>query len=228
MAKKSLSKKQLKEDKFVSLVNEVIDYTQVHPNYILGAILGIVIIVGGIFLFFHISKLNDMNASALLSEANRLYQDKKYSEAEQKYIEVTKKYWMTSSASEADFFLANSYYKEGKYDLALQRFEKYYNKHSNDPLFGASALSGMADCYIQQKNYEKAVSIYNKTAEKYKQKDIRISALTSEGRCYEMLNNYQKAKEAYQKVFTEYSKEPLAVGIKADIARVEGKMKNSK
>ncbi|MDX1911782.1 MAG: tetratricopeptide repeat protein, partial [Saprospiraceae bacterium] len=69
-----------------------------------------------------------------------------------------------------------------------------------------------ARIWEKQRNYEKALPLYQEVADKFKE-DIRAdNALYAMGLIYEhKLNDLEKAKEIYEKIFLDYSGSVYAV-----------------
>lgn len=95
-----------------------------------------------------------------------------------------------------------SYYNQGKYKEALEYLEKF---SSSEPVLEANAMVLTGDCYVNLKNYDKAISAYKKAISKAdKNEQIVPRVLLKEANVYDAQKNYSAALECYQQIQQEY------------------------
>lgn len=87
-----------------------------------------------------------------IREANKAYNEQRYGVAEGKYQEALKK---NPSSKEASFNLANTYYRQQKWDDALKEYERYLMIEKDDPIKAAAAWTGAGNTFLKKKSVEK-------------------------------------------------------------------------
>lgn len=96
-------------------------------------------------------------------EGNEAYKDQRYGAAEEKYEEALK---INPSAKEASFNLANTYYRQQRWDDALKEYERYLMIEKEDPIKVSSAWSGVGNTFLKKKASEKYLPKPKKGEEK--------------------------------------------------------------
>ena len=92
----------------------------------------------------------------LVREGNKLYKDKKYTEAEKNYLNALGK---QANSYRGTFNLGDAYYKQGKFKEAAEQFEMLTAKPSgNDTL--SKVYHNLGNSYLKQKEFEKSVNAY--------------------------------------------------------------------
>jgi Ca-activated chloride channel family protein len=92
----------------------------------------------------------------LVRDGNKLYKEKKYSEAEKNYLNALGK---KSNSYRGAFNLGDAYYKQGKYKEAAEQFEMLAaKKSSNDTL--SKVFHNLGNSYLKQKEFEKSINAY--------------------------------------------------------------------
>jgi len=111
-------------------------------------------------------------------------------------------------AINANFYLAEALYKEGKYSDANEHYTYVANQPNN--IFSEPALSRAAELTFNAKNYEQALVFFEKLATVANSKWNILKAYTGEMRCDFKLKNYQQAIDAAENVKkSEVADEPL-------------------
>jgi TolA-binding protein len=97
-----------------------------------------------------------------------------------------------------NFYLAENLYALGKYDPALERYNKV---DPGNKIFSSQALYGKAYCLLNQKKYEPASESFSEFVKKYpadkKLKDAKLRLAD----CYYANKNYQAASIIYKDIF---------------------------
>jgi len=215
-----ITKKEIKEDKFVTFTFKLNEWIREHLNQVLMVGGGVILV--GVIVFFVISSKSkrEENAADLLGKAGMELQTGELGTAVSDLQKVINQYGSTESAKRATFLLASAYYYAKDYNQAQSFFEKSLDKYKNEPNMAASAQAGIADCYMQRgsfllagDNYVKAVSMDPRgfLSPQYllKAADAYIRAGQND-KTREMLNRlikeYPDSREVYQaKIqFSEY------------------------
>ena len=145
--------------------------------------------------------LTDKKAMKNLEEGNKLFEEKKYDEALEKFNEILKDY---PELFELHINIGNIYYEKGEYEKAIQEFNyvaqqaeqrraKLGDEVANDII--ARAYAGIGNCYIKQKIYSKAEEYYEKSISYY-QNNAGVAYNLAE--LYYADGNMDKAIEMYK------------------------------
>ena len=103
----------------------------------------------------------------LVRDGNKLYKDKKYSDAEVNY---KKSLDVNKDSKTAQFNLGDAYYKQGKYDDATRQFQLLSSDNKLDKEQKAKAFHNLGNSYLQSKKYDECIGAY-KNALKLNPKD---------------------------------------------------------
>ena len=103
-----------------------------------------------------------------IRKGNKEYRQQKYSTAEQRYKSALK---VNPNSKESIYNLANTSYKQGRWDEALKGYEKYVQLEKQNPLNLSKAFHNMGNVYLhkhpakdEKENYlEKAIDSYKQS-----------------------------------------------------------------
>ena len=167
--KKKLSKKEIKEDKLVSLMVMVENFYEDYKSKIV--LYSGILIVAALAAYFYVNqqKVANEEADLHLSRVMQIFDSGSYLEA----IEgrqgtniiglkrVVEEFGSTENGETAKIYLAGAYSYLGNYQEAF----KYYEDYSGSiDIYKASALAGMAGYYATKKDYQKAADLYKDAA----------------------------------------------------------------
>lgn len=108
----------------------------------------------------------------------------------------------TSEAKPSELYqLAYNDYTRGKYDLAILGFENYLKKYPETEL-AASAQYFLGECFLAKKEWEKAISEYDKISAKYPQSNRILSADLKKSLALKELNKTEEAKKTLEKIIS--------------------------
>ena len=113
-------------------------------------------------------------------------------------------------------------YAAGKYQDALKYLQK---ADIDEPVLATSALRLTGDCYVNLKQYDKALSVYNdavKAADGNPQ--IAPGILMKEANIYEAQKKYAQALEVYEQIKKDYPEFHYVMGMDAYIARAKARL----
>lgn len=200
---KRITKRQLKQDKFVTYYFKAVDFVESNSRQILTG-LGIVAAISiALFIYSQKQAEKESNAVVELSKAVTAYSTGNYDNATIILKNLLDSYGSTKSGKQAKFYLANTYFELKNYSEA----EKYYREfadESDDELLRASALSGVAASLEEQGKFNDAAEMYRKTAEKFKDEFFAPENLYRSARCYILSGNQQAAREALNYLLEKY------------------------
>ena len=212
--KKKLSKKEIKEDKLISLYYKVYGYFEENRSQLItySVVLAVVIAVGVFFVSHRIQ--NNQKAGSELSKIMNVYDSGSYLEAiegkkgaEVGLKSIVENYGSTENGEIAKIYLANSYNRLGKYDEAF----KYYKDYDGSiKIYEATALAGQAGYYADKKDFVKAADLYLKASRVSDENVLNPEYLYHAGVNFLNANNNEKAKEAFAKIKKDYQTSPEA------------------
>ena len=100
---------------------------------------------------------NAQNERSLVREGNKLYKEKKFSDAEVSY---KKSLNVNKESRYGQFNLGNSYYKQGKYDDAIKQFTPLGTDKKFDKVEQSKAYHNLGNSYLETKKYEESIAAY--------------------------------------------------------------------
>jgi Ca-activated chloride channel homolog len=119
-------------------------------------------------LLFSVASFAQKAERENIRKGNKEYRQQKYSTAEQRYKSAIK---VNPGSKEAIYNLANTSYKQGRWDEALKGYEKYVSLEKQNPLNLGMAFHNMGNVYLHKhpakddkENYlEKAIDSYKQS-----------------------------------------------------------------
>jgi tetratricopeptide (TPR) repeat protein len=196
---RNIERGHVTEDEFQSLMQKGIKYVVKHrENVIWGAAL---VILGGAALIYFLSRNEPLKPEADLMhiQAVSLIGMGRMADAQNMFLQLSEKYANTRPGKLSIYYLGVIEYHAGKYAEALNYFTRYLSKDRGDYLLNGSALFAAGCAAEGIKEYEKALSYYQKVASR-KDSPFYHLALLSLGRMDGMLGNKEKAKETLKKL----------------------------
>jgi tetratricopeptide (TPR) repeat protein len=103
----------------------------------------------------------------LVRDGNKLYKEKKYSDAEVNY---KKSLNVNKNSSTGQFNLGDAYYKQGKFEDAAQQFQPLTSNWDLSKDEKAKAFHNLGNSFFQAKKYDESINAY-KNALKINSKD---------------------------------------------------------
>lgn len=139
------------------------------------------------------------------------------------YGKVASKYGSTPAANAARLASAEAYYNVKNYAAALRQLE---DCDFNDPLLDTQATVLKADCYVNTKKYDQALSAYADAIKKADgNPEIVPMVLVKEANVYDAQKKYDKALECYEMIRNSYPKFQLGqLGVDAYIEREKARL----
>ncbi|MDX2196731.1 MAG: tetratricopeptide repeat protein [Cytophagales bacterium] len=173
-------------------------------NIVAGSIAGIVI---GIFGFrYYVNTQNEEAQNTMFQavyyfEADSLSKALNGDGANPGFVEITESYPFTKAANMANFYAGTCYLKLGKYEDAIDYLKNF---GASDLLIQARAYSLIGDAYLEQNDYENAVTYYQKASDYKPTKEFTPEYLMKLGLACELNNNYESAVKAYDRIINEF------------------------
>ena len=137
------------------------------------------------------------------------------------FEKITADYSNTKAANLAYFYLGTAYLNKGEYQKAVDNFTNY---HGDDTMVAAEAMGSTGDAYVELKDYDKAITYFQKAADKAGNKFLTPFYLKKLGIVYEAKNDNKTAADTYKQIKTDYPQSTEAQNIDEYIARAEARL----
>ncbi|OPX35655.1 hypothetical protein B1H10_00760 [candidate division KSB1 bacterium 4484_188] len=204
--KKKITKRDLKEDKFVTFTLKARDYIETNMKMLVRAGIVVLLIIIAVSMFIHSKRNATIRASELLGEAQLANSKGNSMKADSLLKVLVTEYDGVTAAGQGCFLLAKMYWEQNDFDNAQIYFKKYLDEYGGDDLLTAGALAGYADCLIQKGQIAEAAKYYEKAGLLNKELPEVPSFLYSAARAYLEAKDFQKAKSLAEKIVQEYQK----------------------
>jgi len=203
--KKKITKKEMKEDALISTYVKVTSFYEQYKRTISIAITAVVVVVIATVVFFKNRADNNERAFQQVGEIHQFFDNGQYQAAidgipERNVVglaSIVDNYGSTTAGNLARFYLANAYFQLGKFDEALEMFEKY---SPGDDALAASRYAGIAGCQEVKGNYAEAGRNFEKAASAYKNESSVAENLNSAARNLALAGDKEKAVEVYKRL----------------------------
>jgi predicted negative regulator of RcsB-dependent stress response len=203
-AQKKLTKRQLKEDKFVTFYFRAQDWVSENMQKILFGVLGVVVLIA-ISAYFNKQAGEDEQAASLaLSRARLELSGGNMDMAVGQLSELVSQYGTTPSGIEGRFWLANAYFQTADYANAEANYREFV-EDSDDPVLKSSALAGVAACQEQQGNHLAAAKGYREAADRFSEVFTASDNLFHAARCYILAGQSDEAISLLTRLLRDYS-----------------------
>lgn len=209
-SKVKLSKRQIKEDKFTSFMLNAKDRFQESWQYWVMSIVVVALVVVAVTYYTSSQASKEREASARYSTAVMEYRNGQTDIAILSLQQVVDNYGSSTIAEQARFMLGMINYEQKNYAEAITHFDQYVAKYKNNKLNRSAAFAGMAACYENQGEYEKAAGDFELAIDAYSDGPLAGDYMVSAMRCYLYLGQIDKAGVWRDRVTEEYPQTELA------------------
>jgi tetratricopeptide (TPR) repeat protein len=117
------------------------------------------------------------------------------------FNDIIDEYGMTQTANLSHYYAGICYLRLGDYEKAIENLKSF---DASDRLISVIAIGAIGDAYSEMSKFDKAVTFYEKAANKNKNAFTSAIYLKKAALVYEKLDNYKKALIAYQKIKKDY------------------------
>ncbi len=212
---RKIVKKKLKEpDEFITFTERTYLFLTRHSKPVVAGVIIVLVLVSAIFFYQRWEKKKEGNAYQLLTVAAETYKatstpyreasPEQYRNVLEKFDEVISKFPGTSAGKLSILFKGNLHLRLGEFEEAIKSYGAFLQKAGKEKLYRIFALEGLGYSYEGKKDYEKALSAYQKIGEMGETFES-ANAYLGMGRCYERLGKDKEALENY-KNFLKISK----------------------
>jgi len=203
-ARKKMTKKEIKEDKFVETALNARAY--VEENYkkvtiIVATLFGILILIMG---YRYVLSMNEERSSALLGQAQLEYQNLNYPKAKEFINRLIEEYSGTDAADQGQFLLANLFFQEDNIEQAKINFKEFIDSYGGSSILVASGIAGYAACLEKEGNRIEAAEYYERAQKESPDFVEAANYLYLAGLNYLADGNTEKASAMFQKIVDDY------------------------
>ncbi|MGD9486864.1 MAG: tol-pal system YbgF family protein [Calditrichaceae bacterium] len=202
--KKKLSKKEIKQDKFVKIALEAKSYVDENYKQVVGTTLAVFGVFVLIMIYVYVHNQNVEEATTLLGKAQLEFQAMNYDLSKTFLNELTSEYSGTDAADQGRFLLANIYFEEDNIPYAKKMYKEFVDSYSKSSILLASGYAGYAACLQREKNYDEAAANYVKAQKQSPEFVEAAGYLFLAGKAYESAGKIDKAREIFEKITIDY------------------------
>ncbi len=173
-------------------------------------------------IFILLSYLSPANSAEELKEPENLFSFADYLYAKEDYYRAITEYERLiffypdhPLAIKAKLKIAGAYQKGGKWDLALDHFQKVAESYS-DQEAGKEASFQLGETYCLKGDYQLAISKFSTFIERYPEEDLIEKAQIMLGWCYLKNKSCERAIEEFRKVEADSPFYTTATGLARD------------
>jgi len=149
------------------------------------------------------------------------YKLKMYTELEAVVADLRAKAPQSPIQYRADALLGQSFESRALFQEARTAYESVINSESGAGTETAAECQfRIAESYLKQKNFEKAIDEYNKVYAGYESATYEPVALFQAGRCYVSLKNWRQAVQTFQTLLDEFGESQYAMQAQAEIEKI--------
>ena len=202
--RKRITKQVLKEDKLVTYTFKLNAYIRKNSkkiSYITLISIFLIFVVSGMYLS---KKRLEGSAISEVGIAQLIYESGNITVAKSAFEDVLNKYNGTKGAGIATYYIGDCYYKLKEFDEAKNYFQKYLDDYEDNDILTSSAISGIAACLEEKREYKLAAEYYRRAAEKFPDSFTAPRNLIDMGRCYELADMKSEAEKAYKEIIEKY------------------------
>ena len=218
---KKISKRTMKQDRFVSTTLKTSEYVQLNKKYFIGGGIAVIVAILSIYLVSYTNSQKTVNSENMFGNAQLSAAMSEPGAAVEQYKEILSQYPHAEVADRACYYLARSEFDQGKFDTALVYYERYITDYGKEPLLLVGAYGGAAVCYEKQDNYAKAADYYIKAAETADNDVYSPGYLMDAGRTYKEANMLPEAQSAYQQLVDKYNRSTYFSMARKKLAEVQ-------
>jgi tetratricopeptide (TPR) repeat protein len=205
---RKIVKKKLKEpDEFITFTERTYLFLTHHSKPVVAGVIIVLAIVSAIFFYQRWEKKKEGNAYQLFAVAAETYQatsspyreasPEQYKNVLEKFDEISAKFSGTFAGKLSLLFKGNLLLRLGEFEEAIKSYNAFLQEAGKEKLYRIFALEGLGYSYEGKKDYEKALSAYQKIGEMGETFES-ANAYLGMGRCYEKLGKNKEAIENYK------------------------------
>lgn len=224
-----MAKKRDQKEEVILDVEQVYSKTETfienNKNLLTGIVATLAIIVGGYFAYnsFYLAPLQDEAQQEMFMAEKYFSQDSMNlaiygDDVYPGFLEISDNYSGTKAGNLANYYLGVAFLRTGQFEQAVIALDDF---NGDDEMVGTIALGAKGDAYMELGDLNKAVSNYEKAADRRENEFTTPLYLKKAAQTYELLGEYENAVENYKSIKEDYNKSAEATDIDKYIARAE-------
>jgi len=208
--RRRLTKRQLRQDKFVSSTFELAQFVQQHARRVAMGLIVLGVAIGGAFYYLNYREHREKRAAELLAAGVLAYEAGNYPLAISDLEKVQSEYPGTTVGGEAALLLSDTHYRAGNNEEARRVLLEFTARHGKkSPLsYQAYLLLGKAQENLE--DFDEAAKAYLSAEESARFDYQRIEAVIGAARAFSRAEKDQEAIEEYQSLLDHYPDSPEA------------------
>jgi tetratricopeptide (TPR) repeat protein len=119
------------------------------------------------------------------------------------FLDISEEFSLSKAGNLSNFYIGVIYLKKGKFEDAVEYLKKF---KAEDLLLQARAYCLLGDAYVEQKDWDNAISYYKKASDYHPNDYFTPRYLMKLGMAYELNKDYEGAAKAYNTIIEDYSK----------------------
>ncbi|MDR2834853.1 MAG: tetratricopeptide repeat protein [Bacteroidales bacterium] len=203
-------------------------FVEKNNKIIYGVLIGIIVIIGLIVLYFKFIREPKINEAA-----NNIFKAEYYVSIDSfklalngdgvfpGFLDIIDDYGSTPSGNVANYYAGICYLRLGEFENAIDYFKSY---KSGDPMSASMAIGNIGNAYMELGNTKEALSYFLKAAKKANNDFLSPFYLLRAGEACELLNDNKQALDIYTKIDKEYFGSQEQRNIEKYIERVKTKI----
>ena len=224
--------KQKRADGFQQIEEATISteqFIEKNQKLLIRGVLVIVIVVGAILGYYRFYKAPlEEEALKQMFVAENLFEKDSFNMAlngdgnAPGFLEIIDRYGSTPSGNLANYYAGICYLHLGDNQNAIKYLEKF---SSDDVIFSSMVKANLGDAYMQQGDFKKASSYYQKATTGTTNMVTTPMILMKAGLAFEKANDYKNALSMYERIEKEFPASMEAAEIEKYITRAKLSMK---
>ena len=158
----SQKKQEMREDPVLDFFLQAKQYATKHANILIGAAAAVVVVVGFFFIYMQMKNTGYEKAEAGFGRAMIEFNNRNMEKAIEEFRSVADNNGSTPSGAESALMLGSIFFNIGKYDEAIQWFEKAESRNNDPGFICGEAREGLAGCYETKGDIPKALEYLEK------------------------------------------------------------------
>jgi outer membrane protein assembly factor BamD (BamD/ComL family) len=204
VSRRRLSKKQLKQDKFVSSTFELAQFLRTHTrDAAIGAAV-LVVAAGGFLWYRNYSAHRQAAAARLLTSGRRAYEARNYPLAISDLERMRTEFSGTRLGQEALVMLADAYFQIEDYESARATLEAFVDRYGDDSQLSYRARVLLGCALENLEEYAEAARAYRQACDDAQFDNERIRARIDAARAFTRAGETEQAAEEYRYLLEAY------------------------
>jgi TolA-binding protein len=201
LSPRKLSKKEIREDTFITTTLRAWDYIREHQNQFFAGLVIVIVLIAAVTWFSHSRSERGEAAATQFAEALQLYRAGNVSDAENAFNAVHEMHPSSREGVYALYLMGKCALEDGRNIAAITMFDEYLQHSRKFPFFRDAALDGKACALENMQKYGEAADIYLDLAENTKASHFNETVyLRKAADNLKLSNQKDKAIEVLQKL----------------------------